>query len=418
MEDVEERLQNATRAMARVHAATLTVHASVDAAKAAAGPLLSAERVASAREASNEACNELIRLMGRADLGGTNHTMILRHLGVVDLWRARGVSRGFRRWAGAMLASLPRVVVVGGRTRTPDRTIIPSSAVEALDLSTMRWSSAGCMPRLPDPRCAHSLSCSAVGHVTVVGGFDTSASPAVQFQMCHNALQWLPRTSLWSALPDLPAQLHSAASVTLPDGRVIVTGGCRGQEALDSVLVLSADGNEWSELQPMTTPRCYHAATVLPDGKVFVVGGCSANEEEAVINSAELWDPATGAWSALPPMVHARGAAACCILPGVRVAVLGGKGSQGIRKDAELYDPVTQQWEQLGQQMSYAHGGLGAVAVPGGLIVVSVKHSQSNELYDVESGRWFDLPGSMMAGPSLRGAGVALIPASALETAH
>ncbi len=74
-----------------------------------------------------------------------------------------------------MLASLPRVVVVGGPIQNPPQhEPIRSPAVEALDLSTMRWSSAGHMPRLPNPRVFHSLSCSAVGRVTVVGGLGNS----------------------------------------------------------------------------------------------------------------------------------------------------------------------------------------------------------------------------------------------------
>jgi hypothetical protein len=112
--DAEERLQTASRAMARVHAATQSVRASVDAAKADAVQLLSAERMAAAKESRNEGCSELIRLMGRVDLGSSNHAKILRHLGVVSLWRVRGVCRGFRRWATSTLSSLPRLVAVGG----------------------------------------------------------------------------------------------------------------------------------------------------------------------------------------------------------------------------------------------------------------------------------------------------------------
>eukprot|EP01046_Picozoa_sp_COSAG06_P074306 COSAG06_NODE_22661_length_716_cov_1.701783_2_plen_63_part_01 len=60
-----------------------------------------------------------------------------------------------------MLSSLPRVVAVGGLVR--DRSVTPAKAVatasvESLDLSTMRWSAAGCMPSLPDPRAFHSVS--------------------------------------------------------------------------------------------------------------------------------------------------------------------------------------------------------------------------------------------------------------------
>jgi hypothetical protein len=153
VEDVEEHLQTATRAMARVHAATQSVRASVDAAKADAIALLSADRMAAAKESRNEGCNELIRLMGRVDLGSSNHEMILRHLGVVSLWRVRGVSRGFRRWATSMLSCLPRVVAVGGFLR--DSSVAPpkdvtTASVESLDLSTMRWSAAGCMLKASD----------------------------------------------------------------------------------------------------------------------------------------------------------------------------------------------------------------------------------------------------------------------------
>jgi hypothetical protein len=97
--DADERLQTATRAMARVHAATQSVRASVDAAKVDAIELISAKRMAAAKEARNDGCSELMWLMGRVDLGGTNHAKILQHLGVVSLWWVRGVSRGFRRWA-------------------------------------------------------------------------------------------------------------------------------------------------------------------------------------------------------------------------------------------------------------------------------------------------------------------------------
>ena len=66
-DDVHERLQAARRAMARAHAATQAVRAAVDAAKASARELLSPARLASAKEARNEGCNELVRLMGVSD---------------------------------------------------------------------------------------------------------------------------------------------------------------------------------------------------------------------------------------------------------------------------------------------------------------------------------------------------------------
>jgi hypothetical protein len=139
-------------------------------------------------------------MMGRVDLGSSNHAMILRHLGVVSLWRVRGVCRGFRRWATSMLSSLPRVVAVGGlvvdRSVAPPKWGAATASVESLDLSTMRWSAAGCMPSLPDPRAYHSVSWSADGRVVVCGGYNMGGADEME-QLCSTALQRLSGTSVW-----------------------------------------------------------------------------------------------------------------------------------------------------------------------------------------------------------------------------
>ena len=45
-----------------------------------------------------------------------------------------------------------------------------------------------------------------------------------------------------------------------------------------------------------------------PGGKVLVAGGLGRGSK-----TAELWDPATGAWSDLPTMAHERCGAGCCV---------------------------------------------------------------------------------------------------------
>ena len=113
-EEVEEKLQGVSQALARVHVTVQQARATVDAAKAEAAPLLGPERLAAACEARNGSCSGLLEILGRSDLGRPNHAAVLGELSVATVWRLRGVSRAFRGWCGSALAAMPRVIVVGG----------------------------------------------------------------------------------------------------------------------------------------------------------------------------------------------------------------------------------------------------------------------------------------------------------------
>jgi hypothetical protein len=357
----------------------------------------------------NEHTCQLLQLVAQDDLRPT--FMRSEVWGVVGLWRLRGVCRAFRGWAQAELSSLPRLVAVGGFTR--GSSWAATASVESLDLSTMRWSAAGCMPSLPDPRAFHIVSCSADGRVVVCGGFNSGGGDERR-HLTSTAVQWLPGTGAWSALPDLPAGRIGAVSVWLPDGWTMLIGGFADEgQVLASVVLLAADGSGWSDLAPLTGARTMAAAAVLPDGKVLVAGGMSGLADNAALNTAELWDPATQKWTALPPMVHKRTNSAACVLSSGRVAVVGGAGTDGVRrKDGEVFDPVTREWEPLGAEMARKHRQISAVAVAGGLIVVG---TTALELYEEETGRWLTLPHAM--AELRKGAGLVPVPAAALVVA-
>eukprot|EP01046_Picozoa_sp_COSAG06_P015827 COSAG06_NODE_1027_length_11028_cov_3.385031_7_plen_561_part_00 len=402
----QQRAQGRLRmAAGQTNAACAKQRAAVKAAAATARAALHAHRIR-----HNEQSCALLQLVGQEDL----HPTFMRSevWGVVGLWRLRGVCRALRGWARAELSSLPRLVAVGGLV--VDRSVNPpkwvaTSSVESLDLSTMRWSAAGCMPSLPDPRAMHSVSCCADGRMVVCSGLNMGGADLMN-HLASTALQWLPGTDTWSALPDLPAGRLGAASVGLPDGRTMLIGGvCRG-ETLTSVLVLAADGSGWSDLVPLTRAR-FLAAVLVSNGKVLVAGGKSGlGGTDTALNTAELWDPATQKWTALPPMAHKRISAAACVLPSGRVVVVGGQGADKVnRKDGEVFDPVKREWEPLGAEMAHVHGHISAVAVAGGLLAVGVN---SPELYDEESGRWLTLPRAMVQ--QRQATGLVSVPAAVL----
>jgi hypothetical protein len=178
--------------------------------------------------------------------------------------------------------------------------------------------------------------------------------------------------------------------------------------------MLAADGSGWSDLPPLLAVRGSPAAALLPDGKVLVAGGQSGPDVDTALSTAELWDPATQKWTALPPMAHARFGPAACVLPSGRVAVVGGVDADNVdRTDGEVYDLVKCEWEPLGAEMAHEHYIASAVAVAGGMLLVSVDEDDyTNELYDEGSEGWFQLPHAMVK--PRRGAGLAFVPAGAL----
>src|SRR5919109_3635066 len=103
-----------------------------------------------------------------------------------------------------------------------------------------------------------------------------------------------------------------------------------------------AVGASWSYTGNLNTAREYHTATLLPNGKVLVAGGDNGKQ---LLNSAELYDPATGAWSSTGNLNAARALHTATLLPNGKVLVAGGAYNLN---SAELYDPVTGSWSSTG----------------------------------------------------------------------
>jgi hypothetical protein len=150
------------------------------------------------------------------------------------------------------------------------------------------------------------------------------------------------------------------------DGKVLAAGGSSAE------LYDPATG-AWTATGSMTVPRDQHTATLLRDGKVLVAGG--SPEAQA---SAELYDPATGTWSATGSLTVGRFEHTATLLPDGRVLVAGGEDfvQQDALASAELYDPATGSWTATGQ-MIHGHANNGdrgnhaAALLPDGRVLVA-----------------------------------------------
>jgi galactose oxidase-like protein len=100
----------------------------------------------------------------------------------------------------------------------------------------------------------------------------------------------------------------------------------------------------------MLEPRSGHTATLLPDGRVLIAGGMRRNQD--FYHSAELFDPATGKFSATGEMQIARVGHAAVLLRSGKVLIAGGWIGHGVTDEAELYDPATGKFTVIGPMVT------------------------------------------------------------------
>jgi PKD repeat protein len=202
----------------------------------------------------------------------------------------------------------------------------------------------------------------------------------------------------FTATGDALATRLGQVAARLPDGRILIAGGVSGSSRLASAELYDPASGTWSGTANMTFRRLGHAVAQLTDGRVLVVGGHDASiscADAPVGNSAEIYDPATAAWTLTGNLSVNRSSAVAVRLADGRVLVAGGGDRCGnVRKAAEIFDPSTGAWTRTGD-MNVAREALaavllrdGRVLVAGGFGVSPFASLASAEVFDPATGTW------------------------------
>jgi hypothetical protein len=287
--------------------------------------------------------------------------------------------------------------VVDDPTLAGQLHVIPASEAAITPGVPGTWSPAGI---LPTPVSTVDLVPLLTGRLLLAGGTDPDGAPVA------TTAQFDPTGDSWSEGPALGVARQRHTTTRLLDGRVLVVGGQDAKSApLTSAEVL--DAVRWTPVHDLVTARFGHTATRLRDGRVLVAGGTGTRDEQedGALTSAELFDPSTGVWTTTGSLAGARTGHQAVLLANGQVLVSGGALlTGGGRSDplayCEVWDPATGEWTATGS-LRAARAGHQAVLLPtrqvlvtGGDPVVAADgtldpHSlASAELYDPDLGVW------------------------------
>jgi WD40 repeat protein len=211
------------------------------------------------------------------------------------------------------------------------------------------------------------------GKVLVVGGADYSGNVFAAAQLYDST------NGTWTGTNAMAKARYAHTATLLANGKVLVAGGTTNQyDPTSASLVQPAElfnptNDTWATTGPLNFPRFFHTATLLANGKVLVTGGMSSNSYPiTILNSSELYDPATGSWTITGPLHEARYNHTATLLPSGKVLVTGGQVTNVflVTGSAELYDPVTGTWTATGS-MPYPLANHTATWLPKGKLLVA-----------------------------------------------
>lgn len=232
------------------------------------------------------------------------------------------------------------------------------------------------------------------GRVLFAGGYSGhSTGPTYRTAEIYD-----PDLDSWSATSDM-AEVRTRHTATLlttgPNaGKVLLVGGSDrfpNNTATSGCELYDPASGSWSATGSLNESRSLHTATLLASGQILVVGG-QVMVGTAHRDSAELYDPQSGTWSLVAPMGTPRANQTATLLLSGEIFIAGGAGGPGVSNPlatTEFYDPQTDTWSAAASMATPRHQHSAALLPDGQVIVVGGLSNgtilASTEIFDSES---------------------------------
>jgi Abnormal spindle-like microcephaly-assoc'd, ASPM-SPD-2-Hydin/Galactose oxidase, central domain/Kelch motif len=239
----------------------------------------------------------------------------------------------------ATLLSNGTVLITGGLTAsaTTPPTISTLASAELYDSTTLAFAATG---NMTTSRYSHTATLLNNGQVLISGGAGDNGAELASVELYD------PATGIFTATGSMSTGRAAHTATLLGNGKVLIAGGYDSSGIPStSAELYDATTGVFTPTGSMSTPRESHTAALLSNGKVLIAGG--GNSTSGELASAELYDPSTGTFSATGSMTDPRNSHTATLLNNGKVLVAGGYGTMPtcstapVLNTAELYDPTT-----------------------------------------------------------------------------
>ena len=236
-----------------------------------------------------------------------------------------------------MTRALEDKVVVAGGVKFLTTHWDPVDSVDVFQPVDKKWIAASPMI---EPRSDHAAVALQTGMVMVIGG---NQGP----RLLQSVEIYDVKNDRWFRAAPLPLPRTELSAFTLADGRVLVAGGIEASGTpTDTTWIYNPPKDEWTEGPKMWVPRVQHAAVQLTNGDILFIGG-----DGAASGTSERFDMKLERFIISGTLVDPRQAARAAQLPDGRVVLVGGMPPRNDEfaplRSAEIWDPLTEQWAAL-----------------------------------------------------------------------
>jgi Kelch motif/Galactose oxidase, central domain len=214
------------------------------------------------------------------------------------------------------------------------------AATEIYDPESRAWRQGSPMGTA---RRLHTVTLLRDGRVLIAGGFVCCVVEGQTASETASASAELydPATGNFTPTGSMAVARGLHQATLLPDGRVLMSGGFgpptspeipgpEHAEVYDPVTGTFASAGD------LQVGRFLHSAILLTDGRVLVVGGVTEPGDRGAVVLAEIYDPATNAWSPGPTLQMAWPGATATLLGNGKVLIFGGENASGFPEPTTL----------------------------------------------------------------------------------